>query len=64
MAKINKHMTIKEIIEKYPETAKVFGKYGFHCIGCAAAGLETLERGAAVHGVEVEKIVKELNKAV
>jgi len=44
-------------------------EYGLHCIGCMAAGMETLEQGAKVHGMshkEIEEMVenlKELAKA-
>jgi len=59
--KINKEMTIKEIIEKYPETLKVFDEYNFHCIGCAAASFETIEDGAKAHGIDVDELVEKLN---
>jgi len=61
MAKITKDMNIFEIVNKYPDTVEVFGKYGFHCIGCVAAKFETLEQGAQAHEIDVEKFVKDLN---
>ncbi len=64
MREITKQMKIEEVIKKYPKTAEVFGKYGFHCIGCAAASFETLEQGAMIHGIDVEKLIADLNKAV
>ena len=36
--KINKNMTLGEVVEKYPETAEVMLKYGLHCVGCHIAG--------------------------
>lgn len=62
--KITKKMNIEEIIRRYPETVEVFAKYGFHCIGCAAASFENIEDGAKAHGVTVEEIVEDLNKAI
>jgi hybrid cluster-associated redox disulfide protein len=62
--KINKDMTIHEIVQKYPKSAKVFMKYGMTCFGCPFAMQETLEQGALAHGIEVDKILKELNKIV
>jgi len=54
---INKDMMISELVEKYPDLAMVLVEdYGFHCIGCFASGMETLEQGAMVHGVEEEDI--------
>jgi len=43
---------------------EVFLKYDFHCLGCAAASFENLEEGAKAHGIDVDKIVKELNNAI
>ena len=65
---ITKDVLIGELVENYPELAKVLVEdYGFHCIGCMAAGMETLEEGATVHGMEskeIEKLVKDLKKRV
>lgn len=63
---ITKKTLLSEIVEKYPKAAEVLvEKYGFHCIGCFAAEMETLEQGAMVHGMEgkeITKLVLELNK--
>ena len=61
---INEDMNIKEVIEKYPETVPVFGKYNMGCIGCIAASFEKLKDIASVHGIDVKTFVKELNEAV
>jgi hybrid cluster-associated redox disulfide protein len=61
---ITKDMGIIEIVNKYPETADVFFKYGMHCLGCMAARFETLEQGALAHGIDVEAMVKDLNEAI
>ena len=66
--KITKDILIGELVENYPKLAKVLVEnYGFHCIGCMAAGMETLEQGAEVHGMsgkEIEKLVEDLNTRV
>ena len=64
MSKITKEMGIIDVIQNYPETIEVFQKYGFGCIGCAAARFENLEAGAKVHGIDVNKMVEDLNAAV
>jgi len=54
---ISKDMVIAELVEKYPDLAMVLVEdYGFHCIGCFASGMETLEQGAMVHGMEKDDI--------
>lgn len=65
-SEIKKDMTLGEVLTKYPETAKVLVKHGFHCVGCPATFTETIEQGAKVHGMsdkEIDSLVKELNAA-
>ena len=64
MSKISKDMGIIDVIQSYPETIEVFQKYGFGCIGCAAARFENLEAGAKVHGIDVNKMVEDPNAAI
>lgn len=58
-------MTLGEIAEKHPKAVDVLFKYDLHCIGCSVAAFETLEQGAAAHGIEgkkLDELLKELNK--
>jgi len=64
MAKITEKMSIGEIVNKYPYTAEVFFKHGMHCLGCAVAQFENLEQGAQAHGLDLKKLLEDLNKAV
>jgi hybrid cluster-associated redox disulfide protein len=64
MGKITKDMGLVEIIQSYPETIEIFQKYGFGCLGCAAARFENLEAGAKVHGVDPDKMVEEMNQLI
>lgn len=61
---ISKDMSIVEIVQTYPNTVEVFRKFGMGCLGCAAARYENLEQGAKAHGIDVEALVADLNKAV
>ncbi len=61
---IKKDMSMQEIFEKFPETVEVFHFHGLHCIGCFAAAYETLEEGAKAHGMDLEKLMDDLNAAV
>jgi len=63
-AKITKEMTFGEVLKKHPETVKTFFLYGMHCFGCHLAVDETIEQGAMAHGVEVDKLIDDLNKTV
>jgi hybrid cluster-associated redox disulfide protein len=58
---ITKDMTIEEIVRRFPETIPVFSRYGVGCLGCSAAQYDNLEQGAAIHGLDTDTLVKELN---
>jgi len=62
--KITEDMTIKEVLDAYPETAMVFMKYNIGCIGCFAASFEKVKDIATVHGIDIKALVKDLNEIV
>ena len=62
--KITKEMKITGIIEKYPQTISLLLTEGLHCIGCPMAPDETLEEAAKVHGLDLEKLLEELNEII
>jgi len=62
--KISEDMTIKDVIDNYPETAMVFMRYNVGCIGCLAASFEKVKDIATVHGIDIKALVKDLNQAV
>lgn len=66
--KITKDISILDLVEQNPELATVLtDEYGFHCMGCMAASMETLEEGAQVHGMsdkEIDKLIKDLNQRI
>ena len=59
---IDKDITIGELLEKAPEKAEILMNAGMHCLGCPASQGETLEEACEVHGIDVEEVLKELNK--
>jgi hybrid cluster-associated redox disulfide protein len=65
---ITENTLIAEVVEKYPGAAEVLTEdYGFHCISCFAAEMETIGMGAAVHGMsdgEIKKMLLSLNKLI
>ena len=62
--KITKDMLIADVVTRHPETIEVFQKHGMGCFGCAMARMESIEDGVLSHGIDVAKLVKDLNKAV
>ncbi|UCG95504.1 MAG: DUF1858 domain-containing protein [archaeon] len=61
---ISKDTTILEVVKEHPETVEVFQKHGLSCVGCPFAMMETLEQGAKSHGIDLEKLLKDLNNSV
>ncbi len=61
---ITEDMTLAEVLQRYPQTAAVFGRYGIHCVGCHIANWETLGQGARAHGVDLQLLLKDLNQSV
>lgn len=57
-------MLINDVVQKFPESIGVFMKYGLHCVGCQVSKIESIQQGAAGHGIvgeDLEKMVKDLN---
>ena len=62
MKKITKEMTFAELIEVNSKAARKLAERGLFCGGCPMAQFETIEQGAIAHGVDVKKLIKELNE--
>ena len=59
---ITKDMIIADIVNADAENTKILMEFGMHCIGCPSSQMETLEDACAVHGLNVEELIKKLNK--
>lgn len=64
MAFITKEMSVSYIIQEYPETRAVFLAFGLACPDCLGAAIGNLQEGALMHGVDLEKLLAALNRAV
>ncbi len=60
--KITKDTRISETLEINPKAAEILMRYGMGCLGCPSAQMETLEQAAAVHGMNLDTLLEELNK--
>lgn len=63
---ITQDTMIAEVVERWPEVAEVLTEdYGFHCVSCFAAEMETVGMGAMGHGMtdeEIDDMLGVLNK--
>lgn len=62
--KINKEMTIAEVVQNFPEAGPILFGYGFHCMGCPAAQSETIEELAKNNQLDLKKLLASLNEAI
>ncbi|AJA48583.1 hypothetical protein CPAST_c25140 [Clostridium pasteurianum DSM 525 = ATCC 6013] len=58
---ITKDITIGKIIKHYPEKLEVLMEFGLYCNDCLSAKFESVEKAAAVHGLDVEELIYQLN---
>ncbi len=56
-----KDMLIQKVIELDEGTADILMNSGMECIGCAMAHGETVEQACAVHGIDADALVSEIN---
>lgn len=58
----DKTMTIQEILEMDMEgIAPILQSSGMHCLGCAMASGENLEQACAVHGIDIDSLMNQIN---
>lgn len=59
---ITKDMLIGELIRNKPEAVETLMSFGMGCVGCPASQMESLEEAAMVHGLNLDELMKALNK--
>jgi iron-sulfur cluster repair protein YtfE (RIC family) len=58
--RINKHMTINEIMKRYPKTMAVFTRFN---VDSCCGGTNTLEKGAEDGGADLQALLSALEEA-
>lgn len=59
---VSKDMLIGELIRKKPEAIETLMRFGMGCVGCPSSQMESLEEAAMVHGLDLDRLMTELNK--
>lgn len=60
--KITRETLISDALRKNPKAAEILMAHGMGCLGCPSAQMETLAQAAEIHGIDLESLLKELNK--
>ena len=59
---ITKDMLIGDILAVDMGIAKYLLEMGMHCLGCPSARAESLEEACAVHEVDVDELIAQINE--
>ena len=61
---ITPDMTIASVVDRWPDSARIFARYTLGCASCAISKSETIAQAAAGHGagrVKLDDLINELN---
>lgn len=58
---ITKDMIIAEILRMKDNAPEILMNNGMGCLGCPSSQSESLEMAANIHGLDLEKLLAELN---
>ena len=59
--KATKDMTIGELLMINRGAGQILMQNGMHCVGCPSAAGETLEETSMVHGMDINKLLSDIN---
>lgn len=62
--KISKKTLVSEIMSQNPKAAEILLIEGMMCMACPHAMQETLEQACQTHGIDVNQLLKKLNRSV
>jgi hybrid cluster-associated redox disulfide protein len=58
---VDKNSKINEILSIYPDAKRFFNEREMACSSCFAVNFDTLEKGALMHGLDVNALIDQLN---
>ena len=62
MKQVTKDMNIREMVLMDEGIAEILMGAGMHCLGCMMSHFENLEQACAVHGIDADALVAEINE--
>ena len=60
-ARVSGQTMIGELLQIDEDIAPILLGIGMHCLGCPSSQMETIEEAAAVHGINPDDLVEEIN---
>lgn len=58
---VSKDMTIANILQMDEGVADILMASGMHCLGCVMAHGEDIGQACAVHGIDADELVEQIN---
>ena len=58
---VTKDMTIGELLMMDRSAGAILMQNGMHCVGCPSAAGETLEEASMGHGMDIDKLLSDIN---
>ncbi|HHX30254.1 MAG TPA: DUF1858 domain-containing protein [Clostridiaceae bacterium] len=58
---VTRETMILDLLQQHSDTAAVLMDHGLHCLGCMLASYENLEQACMAHGIDVDRLVEDLN---
>lgn len=58
---VTKDMTIGKLLMMDRSAGAILMQNGMHCVGCPSAAGETLEEASMVHGMDIDKLLSDIN---
>ena len=62
MKQVTKDMNIREMVMMDEGIAEILMGAGMHCLGCMMSHFENLEQACAVHGIDADALVDQINE--
>ena len=62
MKQVTKDMNIREMVMMDEGIAEILMGAGMHCLGCMMSHFENLEQACAVHGIDADALVAQINE--
>ena len=59
---VTKDTLIGEMLQMDMGIAAILMAAGMHCVGCPSSAGETLDEACAVHGMDVDKVLADINE--
>ena len=62
MKQVTKDMNIRGMVLMDEGIAEILMNAGMHCLGCMMSHFENLEQACAVHGIDADALVNQINE--